>query len=138
MRVLVQCWQGGLDACTKTWTAHRLELRQTMRIPQPHRPLPFLSAPRTSLLPIDSTGSRLTTHCSPLLARANKTSTNEFGTALNVPLPPRRREICVQGDLHSAEKCGDNMPTRQYSGSAKELFQKEKGPTNRPSLKIPE
>lgn len=69
-----------------------------------------------------STGSRLTTHCSPLLARANKTSTNEFGTALNVPLPPRRREICVYGDLHSAEKCGDNMPTRQYLGPAKELF----------------
>lgn len=64
-----------------------------------------------------STGSRLTTHCSPLLARANKTSTNEFGTALNVPLPPP-----ASRDLHSAEKCAHNMPTRQYLGSVKELF----------------
>lgn len=45
----------------------------------------FLSAPRTSLLPIQSTGSRLTTHCSPLLDWANKTSTNEFGAAPNFP-----------------------------------------------------
>lgn len=84
---------------------------------------PFLSAPRTSLL--HSTGSRLTMHCSPLLARAKKTSTNEFGTALNSPPPTPK--ICVPADLQSAEKCGDNMCTGPVCGISVGLIPERRG-----------